>query len=45
LLYLFINSCEEYFEMLGIIIFIYTLLSYLTTEYGNISFTIKENEL
>ena len=41
LLYLFINSCEEYLEMLGIIIFIYTLLSYLTSEYGTVTFTIK----
>lgn len=35
-------TAEEFLEMLGIVIFIYTLLSYITTQFSSLTISIKE---
>lgn len=43
LLFCVLYTCEELFEMFGVVIFIYTLLSYITSEFGSLAITIKSN--
>ncbi|MFK5949852.1 MAG: hypothetical protein QM500_13905 [Methylococcales bacterium] len=42
--YSLISTCEEFLEMLGIVIFIYTLLLYITTEIDGVSINIRSKE-
>lgn len=42
LLYSFFYTCEELFEMVGIALFIYTLLTYIVTQLDTFKMTIKE---
>jgi hypothetical protein len=42
-MYYFLYSCEELFEMAGVALFIYTLLSYITHEFRFVSIRIDEN--
>jgi len=44
LMYSFLYSCEEFLEMLGIVIFIYTLLSYIVSQFGSLSVTINKSK-
>ena len=37
-------TCEESLEMLGIVIFIYTLLTYIVNQFGSLSFTLNKSE-
>lgn len=41
-LYSFYYTCEESLEMIGIAIFIYTLLSYMVNQFGDIKITISK---
>ena len=41
LLYPFLYTCEEFLEMLGIIIFIYALLLYIKLQFNSLTITIK----
>jgi len=42
LLYPFYYTCEESLEMIGIAIFIYTLLSYMVNQFGDIKVTVSK---
>ncbi len=42
LVYTIYYTCEELLEMLGIATFIYTLLSYITSQFTFLTLTIKE---
>jgi len=42
ILYFFYYTCEEFLEMTGIAIFIYTLLSYMINQFESIKITISE---
>ncbi|MBN1877062.1 MAG: hypothetical protein JXA33_22760 [Anaerolineae bacterium] len=42
LTYAFFYTCEELFEMLGIVVFIYALLSYITGQFKYLTITIHE---
>jgi len=42
LIYSFLYTCEEFLEMLGIVIFIYTLLSYIASQFKFLTITINE---
>ncbi len=44
LAYSFILTTEEFFEMLGVVIFIYSLLKYIVIEFGHLSFSIQKEE-
>ena len=44
LTYSFITTAEELLEILGITIFIYALLIYITTQFNDFAITIKSNE-
>jgi len=44
LLYSLIYTCEEFLEMLGIVIFIYTLLKYIVSEFKVLTIAITENK-
>jgi len=44
LLYSLIYTCEELLEMLGIVIFIYTLLKYIVSEFKVLTIAITENK-
>ena len=44
LTYSVLYTCEELLEMLGIAIFIYTLLTYITTEFKGITLTLGKSE-
>ena len=41
-LYAFFYSCEEFLEMTGIAIFIYTLLTYIANEFGFMKINIEK---
>jgi len=43
ILYAFYYTCEEFLEMIGIAMFIYTLLSYSLNQFGSIKVTISKN--
>jgi hypothetical protein len=43
ILYSIITTCEELLEMLGIAIFIYTLLTYMVNQFDGVVITIKNN--
>lgn len=40
-LYRLIYTCEEFFEMFSIVIFIYALFDYMTSKFGSVKFTIE----
>ena len=42
LLYAFLYTCEEFLEMLGIVIFIYTLLTYIVSQFKFLELSINE---
>ena len=42
--YEIIHTCEELLEMLGISLFIYTLLSYIVTKYGGINISLSDKK-
>ena len=42
--YAFLYTCEETLEMIGVSIFIYSLLSYISNEFENLALTIKIND-
>ena len=42
-LYYLTSTCEELLEMCGVVVFIYTLLSYITNEFNFLTVTIKSN--
>ena len=42
LIYSIFFTCEEFLEMLGIVIFIYTLLSYIATQITSFTVTVRE---
>ena len=44
LLYCVYYTCEELLEMLGIVIFIYTLLTYIVSQFGVLRITISKKE-
>jgi len=44
LLYAFYYSCEEFFEMLGIVIFIYTLLLYIARQFQFLTISFNQEE-
>ena len=42
LTYAFFYTCEEFLEMFGIVIFIYTLLSYIAMQSGSLAISVIE---
>jgi len=42
LLYAIFYTCEEFFEMIGIALFIYTLLTYIVTQFGSLKIIASE---
>jgi len=42
LLYSFFYTCEEFLEMLGIVIFIYALLTYILSQFKSLTITVNE---
>lgn len=44
LLYAFFYTCEEFLEMFGIVILIYTLLSYIVSQFKYLTITITKNK-
>jgi hypothetical protein len=44
LLYSFLYTCEEFLEMYGIALFIYTLSTYISNQFGSLAITLTENE-
>lgn len=45
LIYSLITTCEEFLEILGIVIFIYSLLLYISERFGKFTITAGENVL
>lgn len=43
LVYSFLYTCEEFLEMLGIVIFIYTLLLYIASQFKLLTMSIKDD--
>jgi len=44
LAYSFIYTCEEFFEMLGVAMFIYTLLLYITSQFKFLTISAYEEK-
>ena len=44
LVFTVLYTCEEFLEMLGIVFFIYTLLSYMVIQSHSLTFTFRENK-
>lgn len=44
LLFSFFYTCEEFLEMLGIAIFIYTLLTYIISQFKSLTITVNESK-
>ncbi len=42
LFFAFISTCEEFLEMLGIVIFIYTLLTYIVSQFKFFELSVNE---
>lgn len=42
LMYAIFSTCEEFFEMLGIVVFIYTLLTYIPREFATFTIGVRE---
>jgi len=42
IIYAFFYTCEESFEMIGIVIFIYALLKYITSQFKSLKITVME---
>ena len=45
ILYSFFYTCEELLEMLGVAIFIYTLLTYIVNQFECMTITVTKNQL
>ncbi|GAA3535630.1 hypothetical protein GCM10022394_14040 [Zobellella aerophila] len=45
LIYSFFYTCEEFLEMLGIVIFIYAVLMYMVGEFKSFSITLHESKV